>query len=239
MRRIFQALIICCLLSSLCFAESKNIPADDEQKLFELRQKAINYAAEGNFEGAQQEYKQLSEITKTQLVNKYLKIIEDILGGKVKRDIGLHLFKGLQLSDKYEATGNEAICDEAITEFEWVVKAKPDLDLAHYLLGHTCYSSSCVHKKGFEYAVSAFEKATEIDPDFAFAHYYLALAYYFYEGPRYLDANTRCKLAVEHYDKAVSLDPSLKNMPSDPSGPSAEEFISGCRKVLEGEVPSS
>ena len=213
---------------------SKNNTDTNEvkKKIGSFIQKAIDYAVEGNFKEAFQEYKNASEIKKTQLMEKYLKLLTDILNGKIEKDVGIHLFKGLQLL--HYNYNDPSKLKEAIVEFEWVTKASPNCELAHYLLGYTCYHSHCsvTERKNI---IPTFKKALEIDPNFAQAHFWLAFAYCFSEQTN--DVKTNCQLTVEHYDKAISLDPSLKDIPCDPmGGPCADQLINMCNKVLKGEI---
>ena len=236
MEKIFLVLAIFFSFASLGFAENGNLYINEEEKnVNSYIQKAIGLAAGGDFERAYQEYKYALEIEKTQLMEKFLELFKDILNQRVEKEIGIHLFKGLQywwyVSPYKSDKAYEAI-DEAIDEFKLVTAAKPDCELAHYLLGLIYYNTSYsgLEEGVSEYVIPAFKKAIEIDPNFASAHYWLALAYIFSDIS---DEMIKCKLAVEHYDKAIELDPSLKD--AHPVGNAL--IIDEARKTLKERAP--
>ena len=231
MRKAILTILILAL-PLVCFAQdavTQATPEYEEKNIDMFIQRAIDYGAEGNFERSYGEYKNASMIKRTQLMGKYLKLLEGILNGKVEEDIGLHLFKGLQLWSYVKL-------DESIAEFEYVAKVKPDCELAHYLVGYSCFHSYCATLKGLEYPISSFKKAIEIDPNFATAYYWLAFSYAFSEQAD-IGMKNKCELVVKYYDKAIELDDSLKDLPVDPAEPSAEDIIGVCKQILRGEIP--
>lgn len=199
----------------------------------ELILEATDYAAEGNFEEALKSYKSVAEVEKVRLIAKFIKLLEDILDGKTEKDIGLHLFKGFQILNN-NVSPNPV---EAINEFKWVMNVKPDCELAYFIFGDACYHSNCSHTEEGKNIIPAFKKAIEIDPNFALAHYWLAFSYCFLDESA--DIMNKCKLAIEHYEKALELDPSLKELYKSKNDmePSGEQFMDVCRKVLKGEIP--
>jgi tetratricopeptide (TPR) repeat protein len=225
----------------ICFAQDTIIQASpqykEEKKREEIIQRAIDYAAGGDFEGAYQEFKNVSE-KKTQLTEKYLKLLGDILNKKIDKEVGLHLFKGLQLLRN--TTSQNPV--EAINEFKWVMNAEPNCELAYFIFGDICYHSACADTEESKNIIPAFKKAIEIDPNFALAHYWLAFSYYMssymQSTEQSYDVMSKCKLVVEHYDKAIELEPSLKDIPYPKEEPGADALIDVCRKALKGEIPT-
>lgn len=196
-----------------------------EEKFGDFVKRGVDYATRADFESAYQEYHHAYQVKKTQLVEKFSSLCKNILNGKIEKDVGIHLFKGL----KFWMDGHDP--SKAIAEFKWVAMKEPNCELAHYFLGdtyyHSCYGGA--EEEISKYVIPAFKKAIEIDPDFALAHFGLAFAYYFSDIP---DVLTECKLTVQHFDKAIKLDPFLKDLPSSSDSPDAEELIKSCRQFL-------
>ena len=93
MRSILLAIILLAF-SSVCFAQDAVTQATpeykeeaSEKKVDEFIQKAIDCAVREDFKGAYEEYKNVSEIQKTQLGEKYLRLLEGILNGKIEKEL--------------------------------------------------------------------------------------------------------------------------------------------------------
>jgi len=179
----------------------------------------IKYGIQGKFEEAQGAFKKATEVSQPyRPAKKCLDLTTDILNGKVKREVAVLLFKGIDYANKgmlddasgilekaitidpncaesYEnlgaVYGRKGMFDEAAGMFEKAIAINPGYAEAHYDLG-LCY----YNKKMLDNAIDKFKKCIEFQADYAEAHRDLAISYY-YEG--------KYDLAIEHCDIAVKL----------------------------------
>ena len=181
------------LISGICYGQSTEDYYD----------KGIDYGLAGEFEEAQQEFKNALEVDPFyRPAKECLELVEDALKQRIKVETALYLFKGI-------AYFNKGMYDEAIAECKKAIEINPNLAMAHNNLGLV------YHEKGmYDEEIAEYKKAIEINPNLAMAHNNLGLAYRMkgmYDkaiaeykkaieiNPNYADAHN--KLAVAYYFK--------------------------------------
>ena len=185
--------------------------------------KGIDYATQGEFQKAAEEFKKVPEndplFPGAELC---LKHIEYALGKGVENGAIINLFKGIVYFQikKY---------DEAITEFKKAIAVDPDFARAYVVLGsaydakgmpaeatamwknavgvdpndswaYINLGTMYLNKKLFDEAIAEFKQAVAVDPHFASAYFSLGTAYV-YKGMH--------DEAIAELKKALALDPHL------------------------------
>lgn len=87
-----------------------------------------------------------------------MEIAKDVLDKKIKNDTALHLFKGVDYS-------NKRMRDDAITEFKKAIAFDPN-----YSAGYSNIGVIYLDKGMTEEAMNWFKKAVEIDSNDAISH---------------------------------------------------------------------
>ena len=187
-------------------------------RAMECRYKGIEYGAQGKFTEARQQFKKALELDRSFAgVKDCLKMVEDVLAGKAKKDVAIHLFTGSICGRK----GNLA---EEIAESKKALAIDPNYALTHASLG-----LSHAKKRMYNKAVEHLKKAISIDPNLASAHSNLASVYI---------VKGMWDQSISHSAKALVIEPNSaddynsigmaylgKNMPS--------KMIAPCKRAIE------
>lgn len=220
---------ICAILAVLIFSSKLSYPQDETDR---IAAKGIEYAIKGDFSSAFNEYNQVIAVQKTQLSEKYLKFLNDVLDKKIKESTARKFFNGVKLL--FEGYSSKAKTDQAIAYLKSVAEEKPANELTYYFLGlaYYHYPKSMAPKERAkwmeDFTIPYFKKTLEIDPKFALAHFWLAAAYTFSQTQGRL---TKCLPVARHYNKAVELDPSIKDN-KKPSLLEAKALIKVCLEEM-------
>ena len=135
---------------STCFSQTPKL---------EYYNKAVEYAAQGRFEKAKKEIEKGIEIGLSfSPAKSNLETIEDVIGQKIKKEIAIQIFKGIDY-------GNKGMLDEAIAEFNRVIANEPNYADTYFYRGSVYY-----FKGQYDQAISDFSKVTEIKPNYADAY---------------------------------------------------------------------
>lgn len=122
-------------------------------------EKGIEYASEGRFVQAREEFKEAIYIDPRHSPSKSaLKAIEDAFAMKLRKEAVMHNFKGAALA-------NKGMRDESITEFTKAIKIDSKYADAFSNRGDAYYE-----KGQYDRAISDFTKAIEIDPKHAMSY---------------------------------------------------------------------
>ncbi|MFQ5888368.1 MAG: tetratricopeptide repeat protein [Candidatus Hydrothermarchaeales archaeon] len=127
--------------------------------------KGVEYAAQGEFKRAKEELEKALKVDPFLTPLKMsLKVIEDVIEQRIKRKVGIHLFKGTA----YNIKGRR---DKAIAEYNKAIEINPRYAPA-YLIRGQAYRG----KSQYDRAFSDLNKALKINPRLAAAYFNKALA---------------------------------------------------------------
>jgi len=151
--------------------------------------KGVEYASEGNFIQARDEFKEALQVDPGDIRSKSsLKAIEDAIALKVKKEAVMHDFKGVVFDDK-------GMLDKGITEFTRAIEIDPE-DAAAYENRGSAY----IDKGQYDRAISDLNKAIELDPKFAEAYYNRGNAY---------DDKGQYDRTISDFTKAIEIEPQF------------------------------
>jgi tetratricopeptide (TPR) repeat protein len=147
----------------------------------------IEYGVQGAFDSAKVEFeKELKLDSLFTPARECLKIVEDVLNQKIKRETGTHLFKAIDY-------GNKGKLDEAIGENSKAIEINPEFAEAYISRG-VAYL-----KKGlYDHAINDFSKTLKINPEDAMAYNNRGFAYY---------SKGLYDQAMADYNKALEINP--------------------------------
>ena len=151
----------------------------------EYHNKGIEYAVQGKFEEAEEEFKKA--LKTDQFYNpakECSKLLEDASKKGIENEAVIHFFKGMAYDDK-------GMFDKAILEYKRAIAINPNDAKAHNNLG-AIYGNNGM----YDTAILESKKAIAINSNYADAHNNLAVSYYY---------KKQYKLAIEHCDKAREL----------------------------------
>jgi tetratricopeptide (TPR) repeat protein len=149
----------------------------------------VDYAAQGRFEDAKQEFEKISKADPlNQEVEEILKIVENVRDKKMERKPVIHFFKGAS----YVIRGQY---DKAISDYNKAIELNPRFAKAYVVRGYA-YERG---KDQYDKAISDYNKAIDLSPNDASAYENRGLAYYL---KRDYDK------AISDYNKAIELNPS-------------------------------
>lgn len=211
-------LVILFAMLSTCFGQIIAPESPMSPRAIECRKKGIEYGAQGKFKEAKQQFKKALEIDRFFVGAKdCLRMTEDVLTKRIKKEIAIHLFNG----SIYGRKGN---LEEEIAECKKALAIDPNYALTHGSLGLS-HAKKGMHSKAIEH----LKKAISIDPNLASAHYNLATVYIV---KRMWDES------IKHSTKALAIEPNVadvynnigmaylgKNMPS--------KMIIPCKKAVD------
>jgi len=137
----------------------------------------VDYASEGKFIQAREEFKVALKIDPKLIPSKFsLKVIEDAIAFNFRKEAVMHDFKGVAFGDK-------GMVDKSITEHTKAIEIDPKIAAPYNNRGNA-YGN----KGHYDRAISDFNKAIEIDPEYALAYTNRGNAY----------------ASKGHYDRAIS-----------------------------------
>lgn len=178
LRIIIPIAIILYLAGGFTYSQS---PAKDSYK------KGIDYCIKGEFEKAKSEFKKASKDdslnTSSQL---NLKTINDIQKKKIKKETGIHIFKGIQSDDLGKYT-------QALDEFKKAIEINPDYADSYNKRGLVYYNQA-----QYELAIKDYNFAIQLNPKYTDAYNNRGIVYFELE---------KYDLAISDYSKAIELDP--------------------------------
>ena len=149
--------------------------------------KGIEYATQGKFKEAKEEFEKALKIDQFYVPAKEsLKVIKDVIEQKVKREAAIYFFKGISFEKKGQY-------DQAIKDYTKAIEVNPRFAGAYSNRGRA------YDKEGqFDQAIKDFTKAIEVNPRFAGAYYNRGLAY------KHKDQYDQ---AIIDYTKAIKVNP--------------------------------
>ncbi len=128
--------------------------------------KGIEYGVQGKFKEAKGEFEKALKVDRFHgPAKECLKLTEDAISRKIKKETALYVFKGT-------AYGNKGMLDEAIAEYGHAIAVEPDYAGAYSNRGAAYY-----RKGEYDRAIADFGKAIEINPLYAEAYYNRGNAY--------------------------------------------------------------
>jgi tetratricopeptide (TPR) repeat protein len=149
--------------------------------------RGVEYAAEGKFEVAKEEFEKALEIDQLYgTAERALKVIKDVIDQRIKTEAAVHYFKGISYAEKEQL-------NESVSEFNKAIEINPRFASAYRGRG-IAYD----HKGQLDRAISDFDKAIQINPKDADA--------YKNRGAAYLDKG-QYNQAISDYNKAIELNP--------------------------------
>ncbi|MFQ5586752.1 MAG: tetratricopeptide repeat protein [Thermodesulfobacteriota bacterium] len=157
--------------------------------------KGVEFAMEGRFPEAREAFTStLRSAPSYAPVRVNLKLIEDLLGGRVEKEVALHLFTALYHfhNDRY---------DEGSAEFSTALELDEGYATHYYRWYAIAYNNlgvSYKRKGQTNRALSHYNRAVEIDPGYAKAFYNRGLAYI---------ERRQSGLAIVDFSKAIEIDP--------------------------------
>ena len=174
MRKFFSYILILALITIGCdtTAGDKTKGAYIDQKAAKQNlTKGVDYAAQGKFKEAKEEFVKISKVDLLYgSVKRFLQIIEDVISKKIESRTAIHYFKGVAYFKKGQN-------DKAIAEYNKAIEINPRLAEAYANRG-LAYAQG---KGQFDQAISDFNKAIGINPRYAMAYNDRAITYY-YQG---------------------------------------------------------
>lgn len=153
----------------------------------EIYIKGVEYAAQGKFEKAKEEFKKaLKDDSLHSSAQINLKTINDILKKKIKSETGIHIFIGIQYDEqgKYEL---------AISEYVKAIEINPKYADSYNKRGLVYYNQG-----NYEQAINDYTTAIQLNPEYTDAFNNRGIVYYA------LDKNND---AISDYTKAIEIDP--------------------------------
>ncbi len=177
--RIFTAVLILLLLAvGVSYGQS---PARESYV------RGVEYAAEGKFEEARSEFGNALRIDKfDSAARESLKVVEDAISHKIKKETAVHIFKGT-------VYGNKGMQDEEVAEYNKAIELNPGYSRVYNNRGIV------YHEKGlYDLSIADFNKAIKLNPKYVEAYYNRGVAY---------DDKGRYDIAIADYSRALELDP--------------------------------
>jgi tetratricopeptide (TPR) repeat protein len=161
--------------------------AEEPPQKEELSRKGINFAAQGRWNEAREEFKKVLEASKTDSTSlSSLKVLRDFEEGAISREFTLLFFKGVAfLVDNRPR--------EAVAELQKALLIKEDYVKAYNILGMAYASSGDT-----EQALAHFKKALKINPSYTEALFNLA---------SYQSSLRNHQQALECYQIIIALEP--------------------------------
>ena len=204
-----SAVIVLFLGVGFCYAQNSAKQISD---------KGLEYAAEGRFTEAKEEFGKALKIDGFyEPAKRGLKIIGDVIGQKIEAETAIHLFKGAVYHNRGQLS-------KAIGECNKAIEINPE-----YAPVYNNRGFAYIGKGKYEQAISDFDKAIEIDPEFAMAYNNRGYAY---------GVKGQYEQAISDSNKAIDLNPKL-SMAYNNRGLAYlnkgqyEKAISDCNKALE------
>jgi len=179
LRRIgLLALIISFLTINLCYGQNTA-----KQNWI----KGVEYAAQGKFKEAKGEFEKALKVDPVYgSAKRALKVIEDVIGRKIKSKTAIRLFKGISYYNKEQ-------WDESVAELTKAIEINPRYAYAYIGRG-LAYGRKGQHDK----AISDYTKAIEINPRYADAYVSRGVTY---------GKKRQHDQAISDFDKAIELNP--------------------------------
>ena len=148
----------------------------------------VNYAAQGKFEEAREEFGKVSEADPLyEFVGETRRVVEDVIDRKIKSKTAIHLFKGAAYALKGQ-------WDHAITEYNKAIEINPRFAMAYRTRG-SAYSK----RHQYEEAIADFNKAIELNPRLVTA--------YLERGRTYMSGKGQLDQAISDFSKTIELNP--------------------------------
>jgi tetratricopeptide (TPR) repeat protein len=208
-RKSVSAVMALFLGVGLCYAQN---PAK------QISDKGLEYAAEGKFTAAQEEFEKALKIDAFyEPAKRSLKIIEDVIAQKIEVATAFHLFRGAVYHNRGQLS-------KAIGEYNKAMKINPK-----YAPVYNNRGFAHIGKGEYDQAISDFNKAIEINPKFAMAYNNRGYAY---------SVKGEYDQAISDSYKAIVLNPKLP-MAYNNRGLAYlnkgeyDQAISDCNKALE------
>lgn len=129
------------------------------QNSMEHFNKGVEYATQGKFKEAKEEFEKATKIAPSDRPPKEsLKVIKDVINHKIKRETAIHMLKGTSFA-------NKGMTDKVIEEFNKAIKTDPNYSAIYFNRG-IVYAV----KGQYDDAISDFSKAIELNPDYVEAY---------------------------------------------------------------------
>ncbi len=145
------------------------------------------YGVKGQFKEAKAEIeKVLKSDPSNTLAEPLLKIIEDMLGQRIKNEIAVYLFKG-------EAFNHLGMLDVAFIEYNNAISSNPSYHVSYDIRG-----IANVYKRDIDNAISDYSKAIELNPKDVVAYNRRGVAY---------KIKKEYDKAIENFNKALEVNP--------------------------------
>ena len=112
----------------------------------------VKYAINGKFQEAEKEFKEVLDVFQDYTPAKVsLVVIEDVIAHKIKSEVAVHFFQGV-------AYANQNKLDDALSEFNRVIKIDPSYAFAYYNRGIFYH-----FKEDYRHALLDYTKAISLD----------------------------------------------------------------------------
>jgi tetratricopeptide (TPR) repeat protein len=145
------------------------------------------YGVRGQFREAKTEIENvLKSDPSNTLAEPLLKIIEDVLGQRIKNETAVYLFKG-------EALNHLGMLDAAFIEYNNAISSEPSYHVSYDIRG-----IANVYKKDIDNAISDYSKAIELNPKDVVAYNRRGVAY---------KIKKEYDKAIENFNKALEVTP--------------------------------
>ncbi len=156
----------------------------------EILIKGVDYAAEGKFKEAKEEFEKALKVDPfSGSTKESLKVIEDVTFQKIESKTAIHFFKGAVYAIKGKG-------DQAIGEYNRAIEINPGFAIAYRARG-----KAYLKKRQYDKAISDYNKAIKLDPKYSMAYHHRGFTYYC-QG-QYEKAITDCSKAIEINPKSV------------------------------------
>ncbi|MFA5117808.1 MAG: tetratricopeptide repeat protein [Candidatus Omnitrophota bacterium] len=190
---IFGSAVLAAFLIFAC--GNAEVPLPQKEALY---QKGVNFAAEGRWKEAREEFKKVLEASKTDSTSlSSLKVLRDFEEGSLSQEFTLLFFKGIAF-----LVGNQP--REAIVELQKALLIKEDYAKVYNILGMAYASSGDTAQ-----AIAHFKKALKINPSYTEALFNLA---------SYQSSLGNYQQALECYQIVIALEPDSGDAYADIAG---------------------
>ena len=149
--------------------------------------KGVELAIEGEFKKARRQFEKALEVDSFYIpAREGLKLIDDVIDRKIKKETAVHISRGALYAKK-------GMLDEALAEINEALNIDPN-----YASAYNDRGIVYIHKDQYARAVADYTRALEIDSGFALAYLNRGLTY---------SLKGQYEKAIADFSKAVEIDP--------------------------------